>query len=161
MSSTTFMLEGWADYDLAAVSDCPDLDTSSLFPVVVSDHRRPEVVARELYTSGVRRLKLVDPEIVRGTGEQWLWWVALLGHLSTLGIVVDWNLDWTNIDDPLRLVHLPPPRNLPSTGGVDFAELWQQSWRLFVLIERRGPGFLLVHDNWRGLIIDGGVSGAK
>jgi hypothetical protein len=146
---TSTLVEAWRHYDPQA----RDLEGMGLGTLRLS--RDAEVDARELYASGARHVRFVEP-IRLGDGEpRSLLALLLLREFTSHGFSVEWEIRCEDVAEiGPRLGHLHPPLwSDKSTPALQRAlRAWHADYFPGRCVFRRGPGFVEVRDRRFGTL---------
>jgi hypothetical protein len=145
----TMTLTMWRDHDEELIR-LPSMSASSR-RVGGGD---PAELAAGLYRDGIRRVALDAPvDLSGGTAAgSVVSRLLLLGHLTSWGMVVDWDVRLGADAEVWQLLnHLYPPRAVLDAAGADgIRDRWRENFYLCKCAWRQGPGFVEVRDRRAG-----------
>ncbi|SOD73601.1 hypothetical protein SAMN05892883_2885 [Jatrophihabitans sp. GAS493] len=141
-------LHQWRHHDLETTS-MPAVSAGSDSIPAGAD---PAATAARLFADGVRRVEFGEPVELSGRVDPRLLvtTMLLLGELTALGVVVDWDVDLGELPDVWTSIsHLSPPRRivgLTDEEAQGILDPWRSTFYLDKCVYRQGPGFIQVRD---------------
>ncbi|BCB75147.1 hypothetical protein GCM10022251_34960 [Phytohabitans flavus] len=98
--------------------------------------------------SAHQSVRIADRVRLDGTDPDALSQVRALREAAALATTVDWAVDLPPGLPVWTLTHLPPPREATGLTPVELQE-WRHRYRYGLCYYRRGPDFVVVHDDRR------------
>ncbi|SDJ26688.1 hypothetical protein SAMN05444157_2547 [Frankineae bacterium MT45] len=146
--SAALQLRLWRHHD----PETTQLPAVSAGTELVRPGADPAATAARLFAAGARRVEIGEPIDLSGDTDPHLLITSmlLLGELTALRVVLDWELDLGDLPDVWTSIsHLTPPRHL--VGMSEEAEEkilgpWRSTFYLDKCVFRQGPGFIQVRD---------------